>query len=496
MVNGMAFMNKRNKHRNIITALFLILFFCIVIIIPVSAIPNSWQIMTVDSPGTGSYSSLALNATGYPSISYYDGTNQDLKYARRDGLTWNTETVDSTGDVGQYTSLALDSATGNPRIAYYDLTNEDLKYTAWDGATWNAVIVDSTGNVGQYTSLKLTGSGSPRISYFDATNNDLKCAWYGTPVVGDFTATPTTGTVPLTVPFTDTSTGNPAPISWIWDFGDGTTSSLQNPSHVFNSVGTFDVSLTVSGIYGSNTKTLTNFITANSAPTPTPTPATEPPTAPSDNERSVPIQELSIATEPVNIGGNSAIQKATVTGKGVDEMVVTAMLLSTLPSGVPSVADPVYQYIDVTPAHFKTISRAVIKFSVPLSWIEEQQITPASIALARFQDGVWTYLPTTLIREENGHAYFQAESPGFSIFAIVAVKGSVIAAGATQAPEVTTEQISIPATTVAVPVTTTLESPRTSTTPPTTSAPPQKQSMTILLPLLGAGTALLLRRLQ
>jgi hypothetical protein len=56
---------------------------------------------------------------------------------------------------------------------------------------------------------------------------------------------------------------------------------------------------------------------------------------------------------------------------------------------------------------------------VPLSLIEEQHITIDDIVLSRFYDGIWTDLPTTYIRSDNGHVIYRAQSPGFSLVAIV-----------------------------------------------------------------------------
>ena len=91
-----------------------------------------------------------------------------------------------------------------------------------------------------------------------------------TPPVADFSGSPVSGNEPLTVTFTDLSTNNPT--SWSWDFGDGATSTAQNPTHTY-SAGTYDVTLTATNAYGSNTVTKVAYITANTPP------PNQPPTA-------------------------------------------------------------------------------------------------------------------------------------------------------------------------------------------------------------------------
>ena len=75
----------------------------------------------------------------------------------------------------------------------------------------------------------------------------------------NFTSNITNGSAPLNVQFNDTSTGNST--SWNWIFGDGNTSTQQNPTNTYTQPGTYNVSLTVANNAGNNTLTQTNYIT-------------------------------------------------------------------------------------------------------------------------------------------------------------------------------------------------------------------------------------------
>jgi uncharacterized protein (TIGR02145 family) len=91
------------------------------------------------------------------------------------------------------------------------------------------------------------------ITFIESGNN--------IPVAG-FTGNPTIGIAPLTVSFTDQSINNPT--SWQWDFGDGTTSTGQNPIHTYNTVGIFTVQLTVANANGSDIEVKSDFINVTS----------------------------------------------------------------------------------------------------------------------------------------------------------------------------------------------------------------------------------------
>ncbi|HUW86462.1 MAG TPA: PKD domain-containing protein, partial [Methanoregula sp.] len=87
-----------------------------------------------------------------------------------------------------------------------------------------------------------------------------------------FTGTPLTGTGPLDVTFTDSSTGTSI-TNRRWDFGDGNISNYAvstNPSHRYSSAGTYSVNLTVTNAGGSNSLLRSNYISVTALPvTPT-----------------------------------------------------------------------------------------------------------------------------------------------------------------------------------------------------------------------------------
>jgi len=88
----------------------------------------------------------------------------------------------------------------------------------------------------------IDNSGNESSEFFSVVVNAMA-------PLADFIATNVSGTYPLTVDFVDTSTG--LITDWLWDFGDGTTSAIQSPTHLYTQEGSYTVNLIVSGPGGS-----------------------------------------------------------------------------------------------------------------------------------------------------------------------------------------------------------------------------------------------------
>jgi len=155
-----------------------------------------------------------------------------------------------------------DTSTGSPTGWYWDFGDDT------NATEQNPVHIYTS--AGKYTvSLTTSNAGGSstktRIGYITVKGTP--------PPTANFYGKPTYGKAPLTVKFTDTSTGSPT--GWFWDFGDGSDDTVQHPVHSYASAGKYTVSLTASDAAGSTTKTRLQYITVKSG-TPTPTPTCTP----------------------------------------------------------------------------------------------------------------------------------------------------------------------------------------------------------------------------
>jgi PKD repeat protein len=145
-------------------------------------------------------------------------------------------------------------------VAFTNTSLGDHSQSAWDFGDGDTSTQDSPTHVYQH-------SGSYTVSLTVSNLYGSDCITHGNyitayePVQADFTASPTSGVVTLTVDFTNLSAGDFDTCAW--DFGDGGTSSdCSEPSHEYTSGGTYTVSLTVSGPGGSDELTRASYITA------------------------------------------------------------------------------------------------------------------------------------------------------------------------------------------------------------------------------------------
>lgn len=116
----------------------------------------------------------------------------------------------------------------------------------------------SSGNFGISVSQDIVAAIGAISSVDGGTQGAVYMYSVGAPPVADFTSDETSGADSLTVQFTDISTNTPN--SWLWNFGDGGTSTSQNPTHTFTNTGWHTVSLIATNDLGNDTETKSNYI--------------------------------------------------------------------------------------------------------------------------------------------------------------------------------------------------------------------------------------------
>ena len=158
------------------------------------------------------------------------------------GITWSNAPASTGGQIA-----ALGSVSANTWVEF------DVTPAVGAPGLVNFLLTSTTSNSAIFSSRE--GAQPP----------ELVVELAGVPpTAADFSATPTTGAAPLSVAFTDISSGGPT--SWSWDFGDGASSTVQNPVHVYTSPGSFSVALTVTGPGGADGETKTNLISVATLP--------------------------------------------------------------------------------------------------------------------------------------------------------------------------------------------------------------------------------------
>ncbi len=193
---------------------------------------------------------------------------------------------------------------GEALVCTFDLSGLSPEHQAsfrlrnWEGANlgatdlWDWAVIDTSANtltsfssgLGTFSSQTAMAAATPAIGNGDvlvlaykassaATNKKLATLSFNilpvhvTPPVAQFTGTPVSGTAPLTVTFSNTSSGSITNV--LWTFGDGQTSTASGATvtHTYASAGTYTVSLQVTGADGTDTQTRNAYITVTNPTT-------------------------------------------------------------------------------------------------------------------------------------------------------------------------------------------------------------------------------------
>jgi PKD repeat protein len=237
---------------------------------------------TPSSPTAGQAVQFTDTSTGSPTSwqwNFGDGMtstaqNPSHTYASAASYTVNLTATNSSGSKNTTRTVTIvpaltasftftpSSPTAGQAVQFTDTSTGSPTSWQWnfgDGTTSTAQNPSHTyTTVASYT-VTLTVSNSSGSKSVSRTINVLPAAT----LTASFTYSPASPVAGQAVQFTDTSTGSPT--SWQWDFGDGTSSTVQNPSHVYTAAASYLVTLTIRT--GSNLNSTNKTITIGPANT-------------------------------------------------------------------------------------------------------------------------------------------------------------------------------------------------------------------------------------
>jgi len=287
--------------------------------------------------------------------------------------------------------------------------------------------------------------------------------------VADFNAFTVSGYAPFSVQFTDLSQNANG---WNWNFGDGATSTEQNPAHTYSSAGNYDVNLTVvnenktsskistinvleesnSSDSNSNSDTISSSYSNNESDSNIDSDSSSDNSSDSSSgghshksggssgggspepAKNVQVKEIlqtfiasgkdvnfnftenAICVESITFRSTKTVGKTTTI---VEELKNKSSLVPKLPEGV------VYKSFNIWVGNSgygnsKSIENSSVNFKVNNSWVDENNINKSSIILNRYDDEKeeWVDLPVNLTSEDDQFLHFTADVPGYFSFAI------------------------------------------------------------------------------
>jgi len=159
-----------------------------------STVGGGWILEDVLTPvHDGWSSSIVIDSQNLPHISYLTECcigAPGVAYAWFNGVSWVTEYIGSQPDLWIFngTSIAVDNQD-NPHITYYNDGAQDLMYAVKENGTWTFSTIDTSGDVGRYSSLRIDDNGVPYVCYFQVVSTGIGTVNHATLVGGNWVVT-------------------------------------------------------------------------------------------------------------------------------------------------------------------------------------------------------------------------------------------------------------------------------------------------------------------